>query len=51
MLEVPEAGLRPKLSVLIMFYGKDLMVHYVFAFLGYINNILLQSLIESISFQ
>lgn len=43
--------LKPKLPLLTVFYGRTLMVHYEFVFLGYINNVLLQGLIKSITFK
>ena len=43
--------LKPKLPLLTVFYVRTLMVRYDFVFLGYINNMLLQGLIKSISFQ
>lgn len=42
---------KPKLPLLTVFYVRTLMVHYDFVFLGCINNVLLQGLIKSISFQ
>lgn len=42
--------LKPKLLLLTVFYVRTLMFHYDFVFLDYINNVLLQGLIKSISF-